>query len=113
VAEPIHITEAESEVMAALWRLGPLSPARLIETVSTSRNWRKATVKTLLGRLMQKQAVRSERDDGRLLYRPLIDRQAYVATEVQALADRLFDGDPAKLVAFLTERLVRATREQA
>jgi predicted transcriptional regulator len=111
VAGAIHITEAESEVMAALWRLGPLSPARLIATVSASRDWRKATVKTLLGRLMQKQAVRSERDDGRLIYRPLIDRHAYVAAEVQALVDRLFDGDPAKLAALLTERHVWATSE--
>jgi BlaI family penicillinase repressor len=52
---------------------------------------------------MQKRAVRSERDDGRLTYRPLIDRRTYVADEVQALVNRLFDGDPTKLAAFLSE----------
>lgn len=87
--------------MAALWLAGPLTPARLIETVRGRRGWAEPTVKTLLARLMQKKAVRSERDDGRLVYRPLIDREIYVAGEVQALVDQLFDGDRAKLAAFL------------
>jgi predicted transcriptional regulator len=99
--EPIHITAAESEIMAALWRAGPLTPARLIETVQARRGWGAPTVKTLLARLMQKQAVRSERDDGRLVYRPLVDRETYVAAEVGALVDHLFQGDHAKLAEFL------------
>jgi BlaI family penicillinase repressor len=101
VSPPISITEAESEVLAALWRLGPLTPARLMEAVKVRRPWGDATIKTLLGRLMQKKAVRSVRDDGRLLYHPLITRDAYVAGEVQALVERLFEGDPGKLAAFL------------
>jgi predicted transcriptional regulator len=103
VPAPIHVTEAESEVLAALWRLGPLTPARLIEAVKARRDWGEATVKTLLGRLMQKQAVRSQRDGGRLLYRPLITREMYVTSEIQALADRLFEGDLLKLAAFIEE----------
>jgi BlaI family penicillinase repressor len=103
VPGPVHVTEAESEVLQALWRLGPLTPARLIEAVKSRRDWGDATIKTLLGRLMQKKAVRSVRDDGRLLYHPLVTRRMYVATEVQALIDRLFDGDPGRLAAFLDE----------
>ena len=99
--EPIHVTEAESEILSALWRLGPLSPTRLIEAVKARRDWGDATIKTLLGRLMQKKAVRSQKDDGRLLYHPLITREMYVTAEVQGLADRLFDGDPHKLAEFI------------
>jgi predicted transcriptional regulator len=102
--EPIHVTEAESEVLAALWRLGPLTPSRLIEAVKARRDWGDATVKTLLGRLMQKKAIRSERDDGRLLYHPMLARETYVASEIQLLADRMFEGDPRKLAAFIAER---------
>jgi len=98
----IHVTEAESEVLAALWRHGPITPARLIEAVKSRRDWGDATIKTLLGRLMQKNAVRSEREDGRLLYHPLITRQTYVAGEVEALIDRLFEGDPKRLGAHLS-----------
>ena len=104
MADPIHVTEAESEILAALWRHGPLTPTRLIETVQARRAWGEATIKTLLGRLMQKKAVHSHRDDGRLLYHPLVSREMYVAGEVQALADRLFEGDPEKLAAYLAGR---------
>jgi predicted transcriptional regulator len=103
VTSPVHVTEAESEVLAALWRNGPLTPTRLIEAVKARREWGEATIKTLLGRLMRKEAIRSERDDGRLLYRPMLTRHAYVMAEVQGLADRLFEGDLRKLAAFVAE----------
>ena len=101
---PIHITPAESEVIAALWRCGPLTPPRLIETLRARRGWSESTIKTLLARLMRKKAVRSERDDGRLVYRPLLDRETYVAAEVAALVDHLFDGDSTKLADYLKPR---------
>ena len=100
----IHVTEAESEVLAALWRHGPLKPARLVEAVKSRRDWGDATIKTLLGRLMQKKAVRSQREDGRLLYHPLIARETYLDGEVEALIERLFDGDPEKLAEHLARR---------
>lgn len=96
---PIHVTEAESEILAALWRRGPLTPSGLIEEVRLAQPWGDATIKTLLGRLMRKNAIRPDRDDGRLTYRALIDRETYLDAEVQALADRLFDGKLERLVA--------------
>jgi predicted transcriptional regulator len=102
VSARIHVTEAESAVLAALWRNGPLTPSRLLEAVKSQRDWGDATIKTLLGRLMHKKAIRSARDDGRLLYHPTITREAYVAGEVVALADRLFDGDLRKLAAHIS-----------
>ena len=95
--ERIHVTEAESVLLAAVWRHGPLSASRLLEAVRAERDWGDATIKTLLGRLMHKKAVRSERDDGRQLYHALITREAYITGEIQVLADRLFDGDLSKL----------------
>ena len=50
---------------------------------------------------MQKKAVLSAREDGRLLYRPLIARSDYIEAELQSIADRLFGGDRAALVAYL------------
>ena len=97
----IHVTEAESEVLAALWMGGPMSPTKLVEAVQARKHWGNATVKTLIGRLMRKKAIRSERDDGRLLYYPLITREAFLRGEVQGLVDRLFDGAPQKLGAFI------------
>ncbi len=98
-----HITEAESVVMGPLWRLGPLPPARLMAEVKQVQPWADTTIKTLLGRLIQKHAVRSDKNDGVVRYRPLIERTAYVRGEVRVLLDRLFDGDPVALIGFLQD----------
>jgi BlaI family transcriptional regulator, penicillinase repressor len=100
----IHVTEAESVILETLWRCGPLSPPRLIAEVAAARPWGGATIKTLLGRLMQKNAVRSVRDHRGVRYHPAFDREAFVASEVRGLVERLFDGDEAKLTAFLATR---------
>ena len=87
-----------------MWRIGPLSAASLMDEVRSRQPWADATIKTLLHRLMQKGAVRSQKEDGRQRYHAVIDRQAYVEGEVQDLLDRLFDGKPDRLVALLAER---------
>lgn len=97
----VAITEAESVVLSALWRHGPLSFASLIEAVKAEQPWGDATVKTLLGRLMRKGAVRSERNDGRQRYIAELDRTAYLDGQVDALVERLFDGNRDRLRQFL------------
>lgn len=95
-------------MLGALWRRGPLSFASLIEEVKTGQPWADATIKTLLHRLMQKGAVKSVKEDGRQRYHAQLDRETYVASEVAALVERLFDGDPGALRAFLDQP--RATK---
>ncbi|MCA3698414.1 BlaI/MecI/CopY family transcriptional regulator [Brevundimonas sp.] len=101
VGPRLHITEAESEILAALWRHGSLTPRGLIEAVSAAQPWGDATIKTLLGRLMRKKAICSERDAGRLTYRAMVDRETYIDGEVQALVDRLFGSRREDLVDFI------------
>lgn len=96
-----HITQAESVILGALWRHGPLTPARLQEEVNAAQPWARTTIKTLLARLIHKRIVRSERHEGAIRYRPLIERDAYVDAEVTGLVDRLFDGDREALISFV------------
>jgi predicted transcriptional regulator len=102
VSGQVHITEAEAVVLGPLWRLGPLPPQRLLAEVKQVQPWADTTIKTLLARLIQKKAVKSERLDGVVRYWPLIERDVYVEAEVRALVDRLFNGDEAQLLTFLT-----------
>ena len=61
--------------------------------------WGDATIKTLLHRLIQKGAVRSEKQDGRHLYHAVLTRQAYLDDQIDGLAERLFGGDREALAA--------------
>lgn len=76
--------------------------------MQASSAWGEATVKTLLGRLMRKGVIRSERIEGRQRYTAALSRDAYLDSEVDALLDRLFDGRAEGLAALLQARLDKA-----
>ena len=99
----MNITAAESQIMDALWRRGPLTADELVAEVAGPQGWGEATVKTLINRLLKKKAVGSEREAGRHSYRALIQRADYLAAESQGLLDRLFDGRLTPLVAHFAE----------
>lgn len=103
-ARPERISEAEHAVMEALWAKSPQSAADVCEKVCRERGWSLATVKTLLGRLVQKQAIAATPDGRRFLYSPLIERADYIGGESRRLVDRLFGGKAASLVAHLAEQ---------
>jgi BlaI family penicillinase repressor len=94
-----RISAAESHVMQAVWRRGPLAADEIVAEVGEPQGWGEATVKTLINRLLKKKALASERSEGRTRYRPLVSHADYVQSESQGLLDRLFGGQLAPLVA--------------
>ena len=98
-----RISDAEHAVMEVLWRRAPLTAIEVSDALADDRDWSLQTVKTLLGRLLAKNVVAHEEDGRRYLYRPLVEREDYVAGESQRLVDRLFGGKVTPLVAHLAE----------
>ena len=99
----MHITTAESQVMEALWRRGPLTTDEIVAEVGEAQHWGDATVKTLINRLLKKKALKSERSAGRHCYHAVVQRSDYVQAESQGLLDRLFEGQLAPLVAHFAQ----------
>ena len=85
--------------MEALWTQGPMTAEEIVQTVGPAQSWGEATVKTLINRLLKKQALASERTGGRAMYQPIISRAEFLTGESQGLLDRLFGGQIAPLVA--------------
>lgn len=98
-----RISEAEHAVMEALWARSPLTATEVADMVGDSRGWSLPTVKTLLSRLVAKQAVATAPDGKRFLYSPLLARRDFLGGESRRLVDRLFGGSAAGLFAQLAE----------
>lgn len=98
-----RISEAELAVMDVLWAQSPLTAMDVAEKIDPARGWSDRTVKTMLGRLLAKGVIGHVEDGRRYLYRPLVERSAYVSIESRRLVDRLFGGRAAPLVAHLAE----------
>ena len=99
-----RISEAEHAVMEVLWDQSPLTAQEVSERIPEDRGWSGNTVKTLLGRLLAKNAIAHEEDGRRYRYRPLVERDAYLTGESKRLMDRLFGGKLTPLVAHLSEQ---------
>ncbi len=99
----MNVTAAESRIMEALWEQSPRTADEIVAEVGPRQNWGEATVKTLINRLLQKKAIKSEQIEGRRRYTPLLQRADYVQAESQGLLDRLFDGQLAPLVAHFAQ----------
>jgi BlaI family penicillinase repressor len=98
-----RISDAEHAVMEVLWDHAPLDAQSIYDRLSGSQSWTLATVKTLLSRLVTKDALTTEAEGRKFLYRPAIERTEYVAHESGRLVDRLFGGKLSPLVAQFAE----------
>ena len=99
-----RISDAEHAVMEVLWEAAPLTAQDVVDRVAPDRGWSGNTVKTLLGRLLAKNVISHEADGRRYLYRPAVERDAYLTRESRRFIDRLFGGKLTPLVAHLAEQ---------
>jgi len=98
-----RISEAESRIMDALWRRGPLVVEDIIAEVAGPQRWSDANVKSLIGRMLKKKAIQSIRREGRTYYHPLVERDDYMLAESRSFLDRIFGGRVAPLVSHFAE----------
>lgn len=100
----MSISDAEAVVMEVLWQRHPQGADDVVAALSARSDWAEPTIKTLLNRLLNKGAIRAERDGRRYLYSPVLTREAWVAQQSEGLLERLFGGRVAPLVAHFSER---------
>jgi BlaI family transcriptional regulator, penicillinase repressor len=99
-----RISDAELAILEVLWEEAPLTATDVSTRVASRRAWSLATVKTLLSRLVTKEAVEHNVEGRRFLYSPLVERETYITGESRRLVDRFFGGKLMPLVAHLAEQ---------
>lgn len=97
------ISEAEFEVLDALWEAAPAAASDIFDRLKKRKGWSAQTVKTLLARLVEKGAVAHQPDGRRYLYNPLVSKSDYATDAAASVIDRLFGGRAAPLVANLAD----------
>jgi BlaI family penicillinase repressor len=97
------ISDAEWKVMEVIWREAPVPADKIVEMLSPHTGWNPSTIKTMINRLIKKDALRYELDGKRYIYRPAVTRQACVKTEGRSFVRRVFGGDVAPMLAHFVE----------
>ncbi|MBR0392457.1 MAG: BlaI/MecI/CopY family transcriptional regulator [Oscillospiraceae bacterium] len=95
------ITGSELEVMKLLWRAENALPITEIrEKLQKTKGWEPATIKTLVGRLVNKGVVRQEKRNV-FYYSPLITEKEYSTWATQDLISRVYNGSARNLISAL------------
>ena len=107
-----RISEAEWEVMKVVWKgPEPLLAQDIIQTLAQSRSWSVTTVKTMLGRLVAKGALRYEQVGRSYLYSAAVGEAECRAAEANSLLERVFDGSLSPLLAHFARSRRLTTQE--
>ncbi|AQS39568.1 putative transcriptional regulator [Shewanella psychrophila] len=94
-----EISNSELAVLNILWESSPISSNEVVDKLAVSNEWHEKTVKTLLNRLVKKQAIGFQKKGRSYLYSPLINQSEYQIKESQSFVERMFSGRVAPLVA--------------
>ena len=97
-----EVSEAEMEVLQALWRDGPGTVREVGGRLKTRRRrWAYTTVQTLLNRLEAKGYVVADKRGLAHVYRAAQGRERFLSQRLRDLSERLCDGETSPLVAAL------------
>ena len=97
------ISESEWLVMRVLWSKSPLAAQEVFEQLDGKTKWKPKTVKTLIDRLVNKGAVKYEKDGRRYLYYPVVGRDECVTTERKSFIKRVYGGITKPMLAAFLE----------
>lgn len=95
------LTEVELEFMNELWAIQEGGVRDVLSRLPAERNLAYTSGATILRILENKGFVTSHKDGKSLVYRPLLEKDAYQSRSLQDLSMKLFDNTPASLVARL------------
>ncbi len=88
----INIGEAELEIMKVLWQAKEPVNTQYINEAVEKRGWKRTTISTFLTRLIQKEAVLSEKRGKSYYYSPLISQKDYRKWQTKNLITNLYNG---------------------
>lgn len=98
IENEFNISNAELVIMRVIWSLGEARVDEIARQVSPELDWSLATVKTLLGRLVKKEMLSTEKEGRKFIYRPLIAECAAISLMGKTLLDKVCQTKQSQLL---------------
>lgn len=93
------ISDAEWQVMKALWIKSPITSAEIVDIVKQDTTWSPKTIHTLLSRLVKKGAVEVKKDSPFYQYIPLVSEEDLRKVETKSFIKKIYDGSLSLLIS--------------
>ncbi len=100
----IDISKTELKVLGVIWQGHPVTSSEIVERLNERDEWHEKTVKTLIGRLVKKQAIDFHKEGRRYLYFPLVSQHEYQLQQSDSLIGGFFKGKVSPLIAMFAQQ---------
>jgi BlaI family penicillinase repressor len=97
----VRLTDSEWQIMNALWQGHPATAREVADRLPDDIRWAYTTIKTMLSRLVTKQAVSERKQGNASIYEPLVTRERARHSAVRSLLNQAFDGAVEPMLHFL------------
>lgn len=86
------IAGSEWRIMTLLWKKSPQTASEIIAQLAGEVEWKPKTIKTLLSRLVTKNAIRFEKEGRGYLYFPIVTEDECKRVERETFLRRVYNG---------------------
>ena len=99
----VSISEAEWEIMRVVWANEAVTSREVIEILKNKMAWKESTIKTLLGRLVDKEALETTKEGRRFIYTAKISENDSMSSYTSDILSRVCQKDNGKVAYDLVQ----------
>ena len=108
----MKLTQAEWQIMNALWEKHPATARDIMNRLPSGVKWAYTTLKTMLSRLVEKEAVSEQKQSNTSYYEPLISKRKARLSAFRILLDQSFNGAMGPLMHFMLQEEKLSNKEK-
>lgn len=97
------ISNAEWEIMKIIWKSPKITSINIINELKNKEDWKPATVKSLINRLLNKEAIGFDKVGNEYLYFPLVSEDKCIKSESKLFLSKVFDGSVKSMLLSFVE----------
>lgn len=102
-AAPMTISESEWEIMRVVWANQTVTSREVIEVLADKMGWKESTIKTLMGRLVDKGILTTTKDGRKYIYTASIDETDTVKNYSEDILSRVCNKQNGSVLNHLIE----------
>lgn len=107
------ITDSEWEVMRVVWAQNKVTSKEIIEVLQQKKDWKPATTKTFIGRLVKKGMLETEPDGKRYIYKAKVNEIESIKSSLDDFFDNFCNKDRGKAIADLINKSILSHNDLA
>lgn len=101
----IAITESEWEVMRVVWANKEVTSKEISEVLEKKKEWKPATTKTFIGRLVKKEMLNTEKEGNKYLYTTDINEIDFIKSILGGLFSNVCNREKGEIIAHLLSQI--------